>query len=141
MATARKPRYRKLTQSELITEAVMRFGSDPMAWAFTCPACGDVATGQDIASALQAHPRADHDGQPLTASDLLGRECIGVLLGALEGPPGATGRGSASRGCDWVAYGLIRGPWEVIIGDDVSVWCFPLGPPPVTATAPAPGGG
>jgi hypothetical protein len=100
--------YRKLTQAELLAEARQRFGHDPMKFAFKCPSCGDVATLQDFKDAGAAPSRA-------------GQECIGRL-------PGAT------RGCNWAAYGLIRGPWEVVIpadGDrpEQSVWGFPLAPP------------
>lgn len=96
---------RTLTQAEFLAEAKAAFGDDPMAWAFRCPNCGDVATGQDFRDALTEHPR-EHNGEPMTASSVLGQECIGRTLGALEGQA----KKWTGRGCDWAAYGLFRGP-------------------------------
>jgi hypothetical protein len=36
-----------------------------------------------------------------------GQECIGRTLRRAD-PPGV------ERGCDWTAYGLIPGPWEIV---------------------------
>lgn len=109
--------HRKLTQDELLAEARKRFGDDPLDWAFECPNCGDVATARDFREALKQHPRED-GGQPVTASILLGQECIGRTLGALKGPAGTQGgRGQATRGCNWAAYGLIPGPWSIVMPD------------------------
>lgn len=110
--------YRKLTQDELLTEAKARFGDDVMAFAFTCPHCGDTASIQDFKDA-GADP--GHAGQ----------ECIGRSLGALQSPAGKWGKNVNGRGCDWVAYGLFHGPWEIVMpaeGDNPerSVWSFPL---------------
>ncbi|MYR93061.1 MULTISPECIES: VVA0879 family protein [unclassified Streptomyces] len=116
--------YRKITHADFLAEAVEKFGKNPMAWAFQCPTCGDTATGQDFSAALDEHPR-ERKGVPVIASDLLGQECIGRTLGAL-------GQGS-SRGCDWAAYGLFRGPWEVVMPDGHSAWSFPLAPVPAHA--------
>lgn len=85
---------RTLTYAELQAEAVERFGEDPMMWAFACPHCGDVATPRDFSLAA---------GDPGRA----GQECIGRTL-RRDDP-------RAERGCDWVAYGLIPGPWEVTV--------------------------
>lgn len=118
--------HRKLTQAELVAEARERFGDNPLGWAFQCPNCDDVATGQDFREALAAHPR-QRQGEPVIASDLLGQECIGRILGALKGgaaTPG--GKGQAGRGCDWAAWGLIRGPWEIVMSDGHSAWGFAL---------------
>lgn len=112
---------RKLTQAELVAEARARFGDDPMKWAFQCPTCRDIATGQDFRDALQEHPRKhSRTGEPVIASDLLGQECIGRILGAL-------GKGT-TRGCDWVAYGLFRGPWEIALPNGRTAYGFPLAP-------------
>ncbi|WP_435109808.1 VVA0879 family protein [Nocardiopsis synnemataformans] len=111
--------HRKLTQPELAAEARARFGDDPLDWAFVCPACKDEATGRDFAEALAAHPRK-RDGRLVTASDLLGQMCIGRVMGALHTPPTHT------RGCDWTASGLFRGPWEIVLPDGRSAWAFPL---------------
>jgi hypothetical protein len=110
---------RTLTQDELVEEARSKFGDNPLNWAFTCPSCGDVATGRDFKKALTAHPRT-RDGQPVTASDVLGQECIGRTLGALATPP------THQRGCDWAAYGLIGGPWTVTLPEGRTIHAFPL---------------
>lgn len=107
-----KSSYRKLTQAELLAEAKQRFGDDIWTWAFRCPHCDDVATFADFKQA-GANP------------ELCGQECIGRHLGALD--PKSTN----TRGCDWAAYGLFRGPWEVVVpaeGDkpERSIWSFPL---------------
>lgn len=112
---------RKLTQNELIAEAVERFGGDPMNWAFKCPFCGDVATGRDFREALEAHPRTHASGEALTASSLLGQECIGRTLGVLRRDAKYTG-----RGCNWAAYGLFSGPWFVVLPSGREVASFPL---------------
>lgn len=91
-----------------------RFGDDPMNWAFVCPSCADVATGQDFRTALGSHPRQRGDGSAVTASDVLGRECIGRTV--------------PDRGCDWAAYGLFRGPEFVSLPDGTEVPCFAMAP-------------
>jgi len=108
--------YRKLTQDELHQLARERFGDDPMQWAFRCPNCDDVATLAEFVAAGADPGRT-------------GQECIGRSLGALT-KPSATNR----RGCDFSAYGLIPGPWEIVFPADVrrdrpepySVRSFPL---------------
>jgi hypothetical protein len=110
--------YRKLTQNELFTEAVARFGDDPMKFAFKCPTCGDVATLQDFKDAGASPEQA-------------GQECIGRTLGALKKEHGPGGKKYTGRGCDWVAYGLFRGPWEIVLpaeGErpERSMWGFAL---------------
>jgi hypothetical protein len=104
-------KHRKLTQDELMAEAVRRFGNDPLDFAFTCPNCGDTATIRDF---------------PADQCDRAGQECIGRHLGALKGPPGTDGKGEAERGCNWAAYGLFHGPWEIVMPDGRSSWGFPL---------------
>ncbi|MGW0587430.1 VVA0879 family protein [Streptosporangium sp. NPDC002607] len=106
--------HRKLTQAELLAEATERFGKNPMGWAFQCPNCADIATGQDFKTALADHPRKHSNGDKALASDLIGQECIGRTL-----PKGG-------RGCDWAAYGLFRGPWEIALPEGRTLWCFPL---------------
>jgi hypothetical protein len=118
---------RKLTQEELLTEARARFGDNPLDWAFRCPHCGDVATGNDFSEALAKHPRKNRDGSATMTSDIIGQECIGRTLGALKGPAGTSGgRGEAPRGCDWCAYGLFPGPWEIVLPGGRSMHAFPL---------------
>lgn len=87
------------TQAELAAEARARFGDDGKTWAFVCPNCTDVACAQDFIDA-GADPNR------------VGQECIGRSLG----PAGTKdGRGEATRGCDWTAYGLFQGPWLVTL--------------------------
>lgn len=114
--------HRTLTQAELLAEARERFGDDPMAWAFQCPSCKDIATGQHFRDALAEHPRT-HQGtnEQVIASDLLGQECIGRTLGALT-------NGYTGRGCNWAAYGLISGPWQIVMPSGRIVPGFPLAP-------------
>lgn len=83
--TQTKPKHQTWTHAEWLAELSRRFGPDPMAWAFICPMCGDVATGQDFKDALAAEPRTRADGTTFRASDLLGGQCIGWSLGALTG--------------------------------------------------------
>ncbi len=109
------------TQEELCAEAVRRFGKDPMKWAFQCPNCQDVATGDDFRKALADNPRTGRDGEPLHVSAIVGQECIGRTLGALK--KSITWDG---RGCDWAAYGLFSGPWEITMPDGHTAWGFPL---------------
>lgn len=109
--------HRRLTQEELATEAAQCFGPDPRTWAFQCPRCGDIAVAGDF---------------PVGEEGRLGQECVGRWRGALKGPAnGNAGQGVAERGCDWTAYGLFRGPWEIVLPDGRSIWGFPL----ATATA------
>lgn len=115
--------YRKLTQSELVTEARERFGDDPLKWAFVCPSCGDIANGEDFSKALTEHPRKNRSGEAVIASDVVGRECIGRTLGALDKRQTYTG-----RGCDWAAYGLFAGPWEIALPNGRTAHGFPLAP-------------
>lgn len=115
---------RKITQAELIAEATERFGDDPKTWAFKCPSCGDTATAADFIAAG-------------TSANFVGQECVGRHLGALAKSGKYTG-----RGCDWAAYGLFRGPWEVVMpaGDgkpERSIWSFPLADAPVPAEVSA----
>lgn len=121
------PESRTLTQPKLRAELEERFGPDPMAWAFVCPNCRDVATGQDFRDALAAADpqRMARDGTPVRASELLGRECIGRVLGALREKRQKDWKG---RGCDWCAYGLFGGPWFIDIGEGRTMGCFPIAP-------------
>ncbi|MFJ4785090.1 VVA0879 family protein [Streptomyces sp. NPDC088794] len=116
---------RELTQAELIAEATERFGSDPLKWAFRCPSCGDIANGEDFRQALAEHPRTNlRTDEPLIASDIVGRECIGRTLGAL-----AKARSKyTGRGCDWAAYGLFGGPWTITLPNGHTMRAFPLAP-------------
>jgi len=108
------PNVRVLTQAELMAEAKAAFGDDWLDWAFRCPSCGDVASFRDF-------EEAGGEAAPC------GQECIGRHLGALSGPMSKW----EGRGCDWAAYGLFAGPWQIILpadGDrpERKVWSFPL---------------
>jgi hypothetical protein len=126
--TATKPpaelrAHRKLTKAELAAEATERFGPDPQNWAFQCPRCGDIAVVGDF---------------PQGEEDRIGQECVGRWRGALQGPANDDGgQAVAERGCDWTAYGLFRGPWEIVMPDGHSAWGFPLAPATAAAKAPA----
>lgn len=113
---------RHLTQDELHDLLVERFGDDPMRWAFRCPQCGDVATGQDMRDALAANPLTRKDGTSLTASDVLGQQCIGRLIGALR----VKAEEYSGRGCDWCSFGLFHGPWFVTTPEGKDIPCFPV---------------
>ncbi|MEU1496104.1 VVA0879 family protein [Streptomyces sp. NPDC005732] len=112
---------RTLTQAELWAEARERFGEHARDWAFQCPSCGDIATGTQFAAALEAHPRRHNTfNRDVRFTDVFGQECIGRTLGK-----------GADRGCLFVAYGLIPGPWQVTVPDrDKPMHCFPLAPRP-----------
>ncbi len=99
---------RTLTQAELLAEAKERFGDDVLNIAFQCPICGDVATIREFTP--------DNRGRA-------GQECIGRSLGALSVEPPAKWDG---RGCTFVAYGLIPGPWTVVMDDGHEIRSFPL---------------
>ena len=93
-----------------------RFGDDPNDWAFTCPSCGDTATGRDFRVALINNPATRRDGAAVNAADRLGQECIGRTLGALSTTAdnwSSRREEGETRGCDWTAYGLLRGPLTV----------------------------
>ncbi|MFI1535485.1 VVA0879 family protein [Streptomyces anandii] len=120
--------HRELTQAELWAEARERFGRDTLNWAFQCPSCGDVATGEEIRDALTARPQVHSDshlraGRPVEWTDVLGQQCIGRLLAELGG--------STSRGCMFAAFGLIPAPWLVTLPHSSKPQrCFPLAPAP-----------
>lgn len=121
--------HRKLTQAELVTEARERFGDNPLDWAFQCPSCRDVATGADFRKALNEHPAKHRDGSEVIASDRLGQECIGRTLGVLD-----KRRTYSGRGCDWTAYGLFGGPWEIELPNGRTAYGFPLAPAKTVAS-------
>lgn len=108
---------RTLTQATLIAEATAAFGDDSWKWAFRCPRCDDVATPQDFRDA-GADPNR------------IGQECIGRRTWELAQAAGSgSGRPLVSRGCDWTAYGLLRGPWLIQMPNGDTVGSFPLAVP------------
>jgi hypothetical protein len=134
-ATVTTDVYRKLTQAELLTELRIRFGDDTERWASRCPSCSDTSTVADWRQALTDHVITAEDGTRVTEpSQLIGQQCIGRVLGALEGRKDEY----TGRGCTRDAYGFFKGPWEVVeAGEDgkASGWMFPLadGDDPLTA--------
>lgn len=111
----------RISQDDLMTEATARFGADPLDFAFACPTCDDVTTLREWKDLVGDTGRA-------------GQDCIGRVSLAARKAAGIP----AERGCDWAAYGLFRGPWEIVAtgadGKEKSIWGFPL------AGDPAPGG-
>ncbi|MFJ8006164.1 VVA0879 family protein [Streptomyces fagopyri] len=119
---------RTLTLKEFHADARARFGENPLNWAFQCPSCGDVATGEALRAAIASNPRKHSTGQSVRFTDVLGQECIGRSLGALKG--------SAVRGCKYAAYGLFPGPWQVTVpGRERPMFCFPLAPAPLAVVS------
>jgi hypothetical protein len=60
-----------------------------------------------------------------------GQECIGRSLGALDiSKPRYDG-----RGCNWAAYGLLPGPWTIVMDDGHEVHSFPLADAPAGVTS------
>lgn len=117
-----------ITHAEFLATLRERFGPDPADWAFECPSCGDVATGDDFKAALAEHPRTRR-GEPVNAADILGQECIGRTLGALSREE------YHGRGCDWCAYGLIGGPLGVEMPDGRVVRSFTIAQAPEAVSA------
>lgn len=89
----------KFTLEEFTAEGTRLFGPNGLDWAFQCPRCGTVATGRDF---------------PPEARKSVGQECVGRHVENVD--------------CNWVAYGLIRGPWEVVMADGHSAFSFPFAP-------------
>jgi hypothetical protein len=107
----------RITRGDLMVEATARFGGDYLDIAFVCPSCGDVATLRE----WQALSGDTKDA---------GTQCVGRTPAYARIAAGMP----ATRGCGTVAYGLICGPWEVLLEDGRSMWGFAL------AGDPAPGG-
>jgi hypothetical protein len=112
------PNVRVLTQAELMAEAKAAFGDDWLDWAFRCPSCDDVASFRDFKVA---------GGE----AALCGQECIGRTLGANSPESDYRDGKWTGRGCDWAAYGLFAGPWQIILPAEEDkperkVWSFPL---------------
>lgn len=112
--------YRKLTLEEFHAEAKRLYPEGPRAVAFQCPSCNDIATVGEFVE--------------LNAGESAGQQCIGRDFGPMTRPRKRNSNKFTDRGCDWAAYGLFRGPWEVVFpaeGDqpEHSVWSFPLAQP------------
>lgn len=124
-AQQERPEAMTLTLADLRAEGRARFGPDPLDWRFVCPRCGDIASGRHFVTALVKHPRVHQDGSDLQAGHVLGQECIGRTLGALDHSEPYEG-----RGCNLAAYGLFPGPWTVQLPGGGEMRCFPLAPAP-----------
>lgn len=115
------------TQAELREELIKRFGNDWRTWAFVCPSCGDVATGADFEAELHKFGLEDADGR-VSVERYLGQQCIGRVMGCLSGSMTAW-RAAGGRGCDWVAFGLFRGPEVVVRPDGKEIYSFRIADP------------
>lgn len=103
MTTTFQPE-RSLTQQEFAQMATARFGHEVIYWAYECPNCGDIARVRDF---------------PPSKRMLAGIECIG--------------RHVEGRGCKRTAYGMVPGPWAVMLPDGTIADCFALAPAPSQA--------
>jgi len=102
------------THNDWILEGIELFGDVPRRlWEFVCPQCGDVSSGRVFMELFEAQGMSEDDANG-KAARVVGRECVGRYTG--------------ERGCDWCAYGLFRGPREVLT-DEGSVWCFEFAVP------------
>lgn len=70
------------------------FGENYRAWKFVCPCCKRVTSVSEYEAV---------GGEPDDAY----RNCIGRFTGGRAGP----------HKCDWAAYGLFRGPSEILDGN------------------------
>jgi hypothetical protein len=108
--TIAPPARRALTDEQLATEAIARFGEDPRNWAFRCPTCGDTATSLDF---------------PPRHRSRVSAECVGRYV--------------ENRGCRReAAAGLVPGPWLVELGDGTIAPSFPLADAPLWTPQDAP---
>lgn len=112
--------YRKLTLEEFHAEAKRLFPEGSRTIAFQCPSCGDVATVGEF--------------RDLNAGESAGQHCIGRDFGPQSRARQPKSHKYQDRGCDWAAYGLLSGPWEIVFPaeDDQperSVWSFPFAQP------------
>lgn len=101
---------RQMTHAEWLAEAIRRFGTSPLDYAFVCPNCGDVAAVKDFPPALRGRA---------------GQECLGRVMADAAGVPYDEWKG---RGCSFVAYGLIPGPWTVTMEDGKVIRSFAMAP-------------
>lgn len=112
--------YRKLPLAEFHAEASRLFPGGPRTIAFQCPNCNDVATVGEFAD--------------LNVGEAAGQECIGRSYGPMSRPRKPKSNKFTDRGCDWAAYGLFNGPWEIVFPaegnrPERSVWSFPFAHP------------
>lgn len=88
------------------------FGEDMYKWRFKCPACGRTQSAEDFRR---------FKGKGATPSDAY-QDCLG--------------RWDHSLGCDWAAYGLLRGPDFVRVGEDQETPIFPFDEPKAVTYEP-----
>lgn len=102
---------KKITLAEWKEEGKKLFGDDPRKWAYICPACKHVSTGQDFLDV-----GADIDDSYVN--------CIGRKNG--KGVDGMKGKDEGA-GCNWAAYGLfgtLDGGRCIYTDEGKEVWVF-----------------
>lgn len=109
----------KYTVGAWRTEAEKRFGERARDWSFQCPSCKGNQTAKDF---------VDRGETPDEAARLVYQACIkrkeALNRGARALKPGE---------CDWVSYGLFRGPVTVVADDGTEVPVFDFSPAEVIA--------
>lgn len=121
--------HEKLTHAEWVAEGNALFGADSKMrdWRFVCPQCATVTSGQDFMDLFRSQGLTEDEAN-VKGAQMAGRACIG--------------RHTSDAGCDWCAWGLFRGPREVVLPrsdpavdgsfpdetlaeqQDRSIWCF-----------------
>lgn len=96
----------KLTQAEWEADGTRLFGEDKERWRFRCPRCSHTASIADARATMLALKGSGWNPSA---------ECVGRYL--------------PDRGCDWAAYGLLRGPVIVTMPDGHEVPAFAFGEP------------
>lgn len=100
----------KYTLKEWQDEGKRRFGNNVENWAFKCPACGKVSTGQEFKDA------------GATPNDMY-QTCIGRHTG--KGTPTK----DSKEGCNWAAFGLfgtLNGGDTVVAEDGKEIQVFSM---------------
>lgn len=112
------------TEAQWHARAEELFGPNLRRWVFKCPAC---ANEMSIARAEAEFPGLRGRGWRPEA------ECIGRYIDTPAALMILDGKKSDRR-CDWAAYGLLCGPWTVVIereGKTRPVHVFEFGAPSV----------
>lgn len=83
------------------------FGDAGRDWRWICPACGGVQTPQMFLDRERGDMTKDD------ACNMAATECIKRSATLTRG-----GRDIRADECDWVAWGLFKGPWFVVMDQD-----------------------